>query len=133
MERQYAPYSKWFGSAFAQLDCADGLSPILSRVLGATNWQDRERNLAAAYEIVAAMHNGLNITEPVPTSVSSFHNRPFMIIQGEAIARSIWEAIQDPEAKSLPYGVGKVDQYVGSTDILSNIERCRRLGALHSG
>jgi hypothetical protein len=131
MEQHYAPYSKWFGSAFARLDCADRLLPIMSRVLGATNWQDRERNLVTAYEIVAAMHNGLNITEPVPTSVSSFHNRPFMVIQGEAIGRSIWETIQDPEVRSLPYGVGKVDQYVDSTDILSHIEQCRRLDAIY--
>ena len=27
MERRYAPYSKWFGSAFARLDCAPRLAP----------------------------------------------------------------------------------------------------------
>src|SRR5207237_133961 len=29
MERQYAPYSKWFGSAFARLTCAPVLTPLL--------------------------------------------------------------------------------------------------------
>lgn len=33
MERQYAPYPKWFGSAFGQLDCASHLKPVLERVL----------------------------------------------------------------------------------------------------
>ena len=29
MERQYAPYSKWFGTAFSRLACAPELSPLL--------------------------------------------------------------------------------------------------------
>ncbi|HVO42603.1 MAG TPA: DUF4037 domain-containing protein [Aggregatilineales bacterium] len=31
MERQYAPYSKWFGSGFARLHCAPQLTPLLQR------------------------------------------------------------------------------------------------------
>jgi hypothetical protein len=131
MEKQYAPYAKWFGTAFAQLDCAPRLAPILERVLAAAEWQDRERHLNAAYEIVAAMHNDLTITGPVPTRVSRFHDRPFLVIQGETIASAIWEAIQDKEVRALPYGVGKIDQYVDSTDILSSSTRCRRLRALY--
>jgi hypothetical protein len=131
MEKQYAPYAKWFGSAFAQLDCASRLIPVLARVPSAAEWQDRERHLNAAYEIVAAMHNDLAITAPVTTKVSRFHDRPFLVIQGETIATAIWEAIQDEEVRALPYGVGKIDQYVDSTDVLSSIRRCHRLGALY--
>jgi hypothetical protein len=131
MEKQYAPYAKWFGSAFAQLDCAPRLAPVLERVLVATEWQDRERHLNVAYEIVAAMHNDLAITAPVATWVSRFHDRPFLVIKGETIAIEIWEAIQDEEVRALPYGVGKIDQYVDSTDVLSNSGRCHKLSALY--
>ena len=41
MEKQYAPYPKWFGSAFKKLACAEELSPIL---WSATN----RRNLGRA-------------------------------------------------------------------------------------
>ena len=133
MERQYVPYPKWFGSAFAQLDCAERLTPILMRVLAATAWRERERHLCAAYEIAAAMHNELGVTKPVPTRVSQFHDRPFLIIRGEEIASAIWDAIEDPEVRALPFGVGKVDQYVDSTDILSYTQRFRKLGALYNG
>jgi len=131
MEKEYAPYSKWFGSVFAQLNCADRLTPILEDALRSREWPERERGLVTAYEIMAIMHNNLRITEPVPERVSQFYNRPFMVIQGESIARAIWEAINDKEVKTLPYGVGKVDQYVDSTDILSHTERFRKLGALY--
>lgn len=132
MERRYAPYPKWFGSAFAQLRCAGILTPVLQGVLRAADWQGREEHLSAAYEIAAAMHNDLGITAPVPARVSRFWGRPFWVIQGERIARAIWEAIQDQEVKRLPYGMGKVDQYVDSTDVLSHPGRCCRLGALYA-
>ena len=132
MEQQYAPYSKWFGSAFAQLDCAPKLGPVLEQVLHSRDWQEREGHLSSAYEFVATMHNDLGITEPVPTRVSQFHNRPFMVIEGEAIARAIWETIEDPEIQSLPYGLGKIDQFVDSTDILSHSGRCKRVSVLYT-
>jgi hypothetical protein len=131
MEKQYAPYAKWFGTAFAQLDCAGRLSPVLERILRSQRWREREEHLSAAYEQVTTMHNQLGITAAVPTEVSRFHNRPFMVIQAEAIAKAIWEAIEDDEVKALPYGVGKIDQYVNSTDILSHTDRCRKLGILY--
>ena len=69
MERQYAPYSKWFGTAFSRLECGPELSPILRKVLQVETWQQREVALMAAYEKLAAMHNGLRLTGPVsPTS-----------------------------------------------------------------
>jgi len=131
MEKEYAPYSKWFGSAFAKLTCAPRLTPVLQGALRAADWREREGNLVAAYEIAATMHNDLGITAPVPTQVSQFHDRPFRVIRGESIAQAIWECIEDEEVRALPYGVGKVDQYVDSTDILSNTERSRRLSALY--
>jgi hypothetical protein len=33
MERQYAPYIKWFGTAFGGLDCASYMKPLLEQVL----------------------------------------------------------------------------------------------------
>ena len=32
MEKQYAPYPKWFGSAFSQLECAKDLTPVVHKV-----------------------------------------------------------------------------------------------------
>ena len=127
MAKQYAPYAKWFGSAFARLECAPRLTPVLEQVLQAANWEERQRHLANAYEIVAAMHNALALTEPVRTKVRPFYNRPFVVIGGEAIARQIWKAIGDEEVLALPYGVGKVDQYVDSTGVLSHDRRCRQV------
>jgi hypothetical protein len=116
MERQYAPYSKWFGSAFAQLACAPQLQPILSKVLGATTWREREAQLAAAYTLVATMHNALQLTEPLPAEVSSFHNRPYQVIHADRFWKALTARITDAEVRRLPRAVGSTSQWLDSTD-----------------
>ena len=131
IERKYAPYSKWFGSAFQQLQCADTLSPLLERVVRAENWQIREEYLGKAAMILAQMCNDLEVIKSMPTSLTQFHDRPFHVIQGEAIGRLFWEAIQDETVKKLPLGVGKIDQITDNVDILSFTERSRSLAGLY--
>jgi Domain of unknown function (DUF4037) len=123
MERKYAPYPKWFGSAFNKLQCADDLAPILRRVMIAEAWEDRQKHLAAAYEYVAAMHNRLGITAPLPAQVSRFFGRPFLVIHlAGGFADAIRELITDPIVKRIAGRklMGGVDQFSDSTDILSD-------------
>jgi len=133
MERRYAPYSKWFGSAFSQLVCAARLKPHLDAVLAAREWHDRQQHLAHAYEIIAAMHNDLGITGPLSTQVSQFHGRPFLIIQAGEFADAIHEQIQDERVRNLPHPIGAIDQFVDSTDVLSNTAVRRRAKAIYGG
>lgn len=123
MEKKYAPYIKWFGSAFAQLDCGESLLPMLTGVMQATNWEEREAHLSATYESVAAMHNALDITEPLPAEVTQFHNRPFMIIGGERFVDALQASITDEEVLALPKHLGGFDQFIDSTDAQNQLER----------
>lgn len=127
MEKQYAPYIKWFGTAFSQLKSAGILTPILERVFEATSWEDRQEHLVRAYEIATGMHNDLGITEPMKAKVRNFHNRPFLVIRAEDFADAIYETIQDEEVLSLPKFLGGVDQFVNSTDVLSKPKRYPKL------
>jgi hypothetical protein len=127
MEKQYAPYIKWFGTAFSQLKSTGILTPILERVFEATSWEDRQKHLVKAYEIVAGMHNDLGITESMKAKVSNFHNRPFLVIWADDFADAIYETIQDEEVLSLPKFLGGVNQFVNSTDVLSKPKRYQKL------
>ena len=80
MEKTYAPYSKWFGTAFNSLKIAMFLKPHLESTLNADTWMDRERCLVKAYKVVAEKHNQLGITETMPVDARSFHDRPFQVI-----------------------------------------------------
>jgi hypothetical protein len=122
MERQYAPYPKWLGTAFQQLESAATLSPILQQALSATTWQERQDHLAAAFEVIAARHNALNITEPLPEKATSFFGRPFRVIGGEKFSRALCTCITDPVVRrlsELPL-IGSIDLISDNTDLLSD-------------
>lgn len=87
MERQYAPYSKWFGTAFGKLKIAGKLAPVLREVLLANDWKSRQRLLAKAYSLVARGHNALGITGPLPVKASRYFGRPYLVIHGDAFCR----------------------------------------------
>lgn len=129
MEQQYAPYIKWFGSAFSRLEVSDELTPHLTGTLQAVNWQERERHLSAAYELMARAHNRLGLTEPMPEQVSPFHDRPFQIIHGDQFAAALRARITDPAVLALPPRRGGVDQYIDSTPLLSDPPLLRQVVA----
>jgi len=122
MERQYAPYPKWFGTAFKQLDAAATLAPILQRALSAISWQERQEHLAVAFEVIAARHNALGITEPLPEKTTSFFGRPFRVICGEKFSRALCTRVTDPVVRrliQLPV-IGNIDLVSDNTDLLSD-------------
>lgn len=132
MERQYAPYHKWFGTAFSKLECAGKLTPLLQKAIQSGGWQEREKFLSQAYEIVAKMHNDLGITSPLSTQVTKFHDRPYLVLHAENFANAIKYSITSEAVKNVlttdTKGViGGIDQFVDSTDILSNARLCQKL------
>ncbi len=123
IERQYPPYTKWFGSAFARLACAERLTPHLRLALSGETWREREQGLCAAYEAVAEMHNALGLTEPLDARVSPFHTRPYVVINAGRFWEVLRRQIQDPQVKRLVRDqhliIGGVSQWADSTDVLA--------------
>jgi hypothetical protein len=136
MERRYTPYSKWLGSAFAHLECAPSLQPVLHEVLSASDWREREGRLSAGYEIVAAMHNALDLTPPLAAAVSPYYGRPYLTLYARRFAEALVTAINDPAMRSIIERVGLiggVDQVADSVDLLTDANLCARLRALYAG
>jgi hypothetical protein len=131
MEREYAPYSKWYGTAFARLRAAGPLSPLLWRALGAGTWLERDRALGEAYAVVAQMHNARAVTDPQPTEVERFFGRPFSVIFGERFAKALVARIEDPSVRQIPLLIGGVDQWSDSTDVLETATLRARLRVLY--
>ena len=126
MHRVYPPYSKWLGTAFSRLPRAKELTPLLSGALAAAGWQERERHLSPAYELVARLHNDLGLTEPQDTRIQYFHDRPFQVLNAHRFAHALLDTVTDPQIKALP-PVGAFDQYVDSTDMIDSGRRRRYL------
>jgi hypothetical protein len=132
-ERRYAPYAKWFGTAFARLRCAPQLGPVFERVLKASSWKEREEHLTVAYEGVEAAHNALDVTPPLEAEVSLFHGRPYLVVHAERFATAIEGNIEDPLVRALPKGVGAADQVTDNTDVLTSPKVYGGLRALYGG
>jgi len=131
MERRWAPYSKWFGTGFARLRCANRMGPLLVGVLRARSWKDRERQMSRAYELAARMHNALKLTRPLPAKVSLFHTRPFQVIHAMAFAEALMKTVRDPRVKALPAYAGSVDTFSDCTDVMDRPDLCRKLRAIY--
>jgi len=129
LERRYAPYSKWLGSAFRQLDASTAIESALLRALSATDFAAREAALVEAVEAVAASHNGLGLTAPVEATVRPFHSRPFLVLGSNRFVEACLAAVSDEWLRSLPL-VGAVDQFADSSDVLSSPPVFRRNAAL---
>jgi hypothetical protein len=119
MEKRYAPYPKWFGTAFKRLEAARELEPGLWQAHQAQSWQQRESALSRVYEALARMHNSLHLTKPLPEAVSPFYDRPFQVIHGEQFAQALVEQITDPEVKRIAglRLIGSIDQWSDNTDM----------------
>jgi len=122
MEREYAPYPKWFGTAFKQLEAAHALAPHLRAALAAETWQERDSHLAPAYELVAARHNALGLTGPMPERVRDFFGRPFHVIALHGFADALLKQIADAKVQRIARRrpIGSLDQFSDSTDLVSH-------------
>lgn len=112
MERQYAPYPKWFGTAFSRLACGPTLTPILSDVVKADTWQTREAALMIAYDELATMHNALQLTAPVTTETEQMWDRPFKVVWAD-FPGLLKAQIQDPTVQRIAdqWRFGPIDRF----------------------
>ncbi len=119
LERKYAPYPKWFGTAFQRLSCAQKLAPFLWRAEFASTWSERSEALARAYETLACLQNELGVCQTLPATVSRFYDRPFPAIHGGRFAQALVTQIADPAVRQLAAGrlIGNISQWSDNTDM----------------
>jgi hypothetical protein len=141
VERRWAPYGKWFGRAFGELEMAAGLKPLLDGALSTPEWRERERLITAAAELVGARTNGLMLGDPVDPAPRRFYERDIMVVGADRFTVALAREITDPVLRGLidrlgvrhghiPRLPGTIDQAVDSTDALSIPEQWRRAAPL---
>jgi hypothetical protein len=130
MEKIYPPYAKWYGTAFKELTCAPALMPLLEAVLSANTWQEREKPLTQAYQLVGEMHNRLNITNPVSTNIVPYFDRPYQVIFAGRFAERLFEKITNTQLRDTP--IGSIDQWSDNTDVLENARTAKQARHLYA-
>jgi hypothetical protein len=131
VERRWAPYSKWLGRAFNELNLAARLTPFLQTALKADEWRDREESLCTASSILADATNRLELARPVDPSPRQFFDRDIRVGAAAQLVVALVEAVTDPTVRRLVDSLGgrldmmhrlpgTVDQAVDSVDVLTN-------------
>lgn len=130
LDRRYAPYQKWLGTAFARAEHPDGLRDHLAAALAARDAAAREAALARAYTALGRRHNATGLTDPIDESIRPYHGRPAQVLMADRFADACLATVTDPQLRALGL-IGAIDQVVDNTDVLSSPERCRRLRDLY--
>jgi len=131
LERRYAPYSKWVGTAFKSLKIAPVLLPILEEVLTASVWQEREYHLGRAYQVVAEKHNTLGLTEELSVEMNTYFERPFRVLDAHRFAAALRTAIRGTELQRLVPEIGSVSQFTDSVTLYDDVRLYGRLQKLY--
>ncbi|WP_203416959.1 DUF4037 domain-containing protein [Jiangella ureilytica] len=122
LERRYRPYDKWFGSAFARLEVATVVGPLLDRALSGESGADGDSVVAALAEL-GRRHDAAAVSDTVTPSVGPFDVgvggavRPYLVSNAGAYAAATRAAIADPRLREL-LPVGAVDQLTHGDDTL---------------
>jgi hypothetical protein len=131
IERKYAPYSKWFGKSFLNLVCAKGLHDHINDVLKKNDWRSREKSLITLYQAVAEIFNARKITENIALKVTSYHDRPYQVLNTGDFSEAIYKMIKDPEMKILHPNLGSVDQLTDTIDLLYDPSLTKKLQGIY--
>jgi hypothetical protein len=125
IERRYAPYAKWFGTAFARLDCASTMVPLLNAVLVANDWRSRGKALAEACKTVAELQRTKGVPGAIEPRIHDYFTRPFPVLNADEIAAGLRDAIGDAKIRELR-DWGAVDQWTDSTPLLTDPRALQR-------
>lgn len=108
LDREWPPYSKWLGTAFAALPGRAGVASHLESSLASDDWREREGGLAEALDELV----GEPATEP-------FFDRPYRSV------RSLAEPLLATISDSMLAGrepIGTVEQWSDSARLLMNAD-----------
>jgi hypothetical protein len=100
--KQYAPYSKWFGTAFARLPVPQELKDALKDALHAPDIRERENELVRAQALTAAIHNASGITAPVDFEIETYYGREIKVIFADKFAEAVLETLNGTALSDIP-------------------------------
>ncbi|MFF1443561.1 DUF4037 domain-containing protein [Streptomyces sp. NPDC058295] len=142
VERRWAPYGKWLGTAFARLPIAERVGPHLRAAVSAGCWREREAAVCAAQRELAVATNRLGLAEEVDPEPRPFFDRDILVLFGDRFTHALAAHVADPQVRALidRLGVrshdrramlpGTIDQVVDSVEVLGHPDRCRNAAGL---
>ena len=98
----YAPYSKWFGTAFRRLPVDDRIQHTIELVLVANCVEEREDRIVEAQALVADMHNASGLTDFVEYRIEGYFGRDIKVIFADKFAEAATRALSNTPLAHIP-------------------------------
>ncbi len=111
----YAPYSKWFGTAFNKLAIDENIKTKINAALKANDLTERENNLVESQALVADLHNASGLTVKVDYSVESYFGRDIKVIFADKFVDETIEKLKGTSLENIPL-IGTMSQFGGLSD-----------------
>jgi len=116
---RYAPYSKWFGTAFKKLPVGNNIKDSLLSALSAKSIKEREDNLIQGQKLVGDLHNALKLTDHVEVTIQLYFGRNIKVIFADNIVDAILEKPRGTVFEKLPL-IGTLSQVANFTSLFDN-------------
>lgn len=126
----YAPYPKWFGTAFDSLPVDPAIGQTIRKALAADDLAEREDSLIRAMAAVAMLHNESGLADPVPVQVQSYYGREIKVIFAEQWAEAALAALGDSPLAAAPL-IGSFSQLSGISDFSDDPAQYTKIAALY--
>ncbi|MBE1875281.1 DUF4037 domain-containing protein [Myceligenerans pegani] len=123
LSRTWAPYPKWRGTMLRALPVAPLILDPLEATLRASSWEERGDALRVVLERLARLQADAGLPSR-PSPVVPFWDRPYLHIE-PALVPALFDSVTDPAVRSLPAGVGSIEQRTDNVDVLVDARRRR--------
>lgn len=128
--KQYAPYSKWFGTAFQKLPLPPEIPEAIINALKAPSISQREDQLVYAQQQMAKLHNSLHITPPVSEEIQSYFSRDIKVIYADRIAQTVQALLEGTSLAQAPL-IGTLSEVANFTTLYEDVSKRSSMEALY--
>ncbi len=128
----YAPYSKWFGTAFGRLDVNPAIGQALAEAFSAKDMEEREARLIEAQLCTAVLHNESGLTAPVDVQAEDYYGRPIRVIFADKLAEAVTDTLVGTALAGVPL-FGSFSQVGGLSALSDEVDCHPHVAALYEG
>lgn len=129
-KKVYAPYSKWFGTAFNELDIDVNIKKSIYAALHAETIELREDCLVKSQALVADLHNKSEITSFIDYKIESYFGRNIKVIFAEKFAEATAEKLVGTPLENIPL-IGTFSQIGGLSSFSDEKQYYKQIKAMY--
>lgn len=126
----YAPYSKWFGTAFSKLDVGKGIKFAIEGALSASSLTEREEKIVEAQALVADLHNASGLTDFVDYRIENYFGRNIKVIFADKFAQAAGKELRNTPFEKIPL-IGTFSQIGGLSEFSDEKKYYKRITEIY--